>query len=217
MKELFLIYNRLLSFFGKQGWWPAETPFEVMVGAILTQNTAWRNVEHAIDNLKKDGVLTPEGLHRITEKRLAKLIHPAGYYNVKAKRLKELISFLAREYGGDLPRMFRVPLVPLREKILMVKGVGPETADSILLYAGEKPIFVIDTYTKRVLSRHGMIADGASYEAIQELFMRSLPEDVALYKEYHALLVRLAKTFCKTKPLCTGCPLEYGWPTSSGR
>jgi len=184
-----------------------------MVGAILTQNTAWRNVESAIENLKEAGVLTPDGLRRITERRLAKLIRPAGYYNVKARRLKALSAFLTREYGGDLPRMFREPLAPLRERILMVKGVGPETADSILLYAGEKPIFVIDAYTKRVLSRHGMITDGASYGAVQELFMRSLPADVALYKEYHALFVRLAKSFCKTKPQCAGCPLEQGWPT----
>jgi endonuclease-3 related protein len=188
-----------------------------MVGAILTQNTAWRNVEHAIARLKEAGVLTPEGLRRITERRLAKLIRPAGYYNVKANRLKALIAFLTREFGGDLQRMFSEPISSLRGKILMVKGVGSETADSILLYAGEKPIFVIDAYTKRVLSRHGMITDGASYGAIQNLFMRSLPPDVALYKEYHALFVRLAKSFCKTKPQCAGCPLEEGWPTSNGR
>jgi endonuclease-3 related protein len=217
VKELLLIYQRLLSFFGGQGWWPAETPFEVIVGAILTQNTAWRNVEHAIANLKEAGVLTSEGLHRIPERRLARLIRPAGYYNVKAKRLKELSIFLNREYGGDIQRMFSEPLAPLRERILMVRGVGPETADSILLYAGEKPIFVIDAYTKRVLSRHDMITDGASYGDLQDLFMRNLPEDVTLYKEYHALFVRLAKTFCKTKPVCAGCPLEHGWPTSSGR
>ena len=213
VKELSLIYHRLLSFFGEQGWWPAETPFEVMVGAILTQNTAWRNVEHAIANLKEAGVLTSAGLRRIPERKLARLIRPAGYYNVKARRLKALIAFLTREYGGNLQRMFREPLAPLRERVLTVKGVGPETADSILLYAGEKPTFVIDAYTKRVLSRHGMITDGASYGAIQELFMRSLPADVPLYKEYHALFVRLAKSFCKTKPQCAGCPLEQGWPT----
>jgi endonuclease-3 related protein len=184
-----------------------------MVGAILTQNTAWRNVEHAIANLKEANVLTAEGVRRISEKRLARLIRPAGYYNVKAARLKALIAFLTKEYEGDLPRMFKEPLAPLREHILTVKGVGPETADSILLYAGEKPIFVIDAYTKRVLSRHDMITDGLSYEAIQELFMKNLPADVPLYKEYHALFVRLAKTFCKTKPQCSGCPLEHGWPT----
>jgi endonuclease-3 related protein len=213
VKELSVIYHRLLSFFGEQGWWPAETPLEVMVGAILTQNTAWRNVEHAIANLKEAGVLTAEGLRRIPERRLARLIRSAGYYNVKARRLKALIAFLSGEFRGDIQKMFRMPLAPLRERILMVKGVGPETCDSMLLYAGEKPIFVVDAYTKRVLSRHGMITDKASYSDIQDLFMQSLPVDVALYKEYHALFVRLAKSFCKTKPHCAGCPLEHGWST----
>jgi endonuclease-3 related protein len=188
-----------------------------MVGAILTQNTAWRNVERAITNLKREEVLTPRGLSGLKEQRLAALIRPAGYYNVKAKRLKGLMTFLDKEYGGDLQRMFDEPLSSLREKILTVKGIGPETADSILLYACEKPIFVVDAYTKRVLSRHGMITNGASYGDIQGLFMRVLPQDISVYKEYHALFVQLAKTFCKTKPLCTGCPVEDGWPTSSGK
>jgi endonuclease-3 related protein len=217
VNELLAIYNTLLTFFGEQGWWPAETPFEVIVGAVLTQNTAWRNVERAIENLKEEGVLTPQGLMNLDEARLAVFIRPAGYYNVKARRLKHLMNFLEREYGGDLKLMFDEPLSSLRERLLAVKGIGPETADSILLYAGEKPIFVVDAYTKRILSRHGMITNGASYEDVQDLFMHSLPSDVALYKEYHALLVRLAKTFCKTKPLCTGCPVEDGWPISSGK
>jgi endonuclease-3 related protein len=188
-----------------------------MVGAVLTQNTAWRNVERAIENLKTEGVLTPLALGEIDEARLAELIRPAGYYNVKAKRLKSLMEFLDMGYGGDFARMFSEPLLSLRQKILAVHGIGPETADSILLYAGEKPIFVIDAYTKRILSRHGMITDSASYGDIQNLFMGSLPPDVSLYKEYHALLVRLAKTFCKTTPHCAACPLEEGWPTSSGK
>jgi endonuclease-3 related protein len=217
LKELLSIYHTLLSFFGEQGWWPADTPFEVMVGAVLTQNTAWRNVERAIENLKKEGVLTPLGLKGIDEARLAELIRPAGYYNVKAKRLKSLIKFLDGGYGGDLMKMFSEPLSSLREEILTIKGIGPETADSILLYAGEKPIFVVDAYTRRILSRHGMITDGTSYGDIQSLFMRSLPQDVSLYKEYHALFVQLAKTFCKTKPHCAECPLEEGWPTSSAK
>jgi len=187
------------------------------VGAVLTQNTAWRNVERAIENLKEEGVLTPQSLIGLDEARLAGLIRPAGYYNVKARRLKHLMHFLDEAYGGGLERMFAEPLSSLRGKLLEVKGIGPETADSILLYAGEKPIFVVDAYTRRVLLRHGMITDGASYEDIQDLFMRGLPQDVALYQEYHALLVRLAKTFCKTKPLCSGCPVEDGWPTSSGK
>jgi endonuclease-3 related protein len=188
-----------------------------LVGAILTQNTAWRNVERAIENLKEEGVLTPLGLRGIDESRLAEFIRPAGYYNVKTKRLKSLMEFLYGEYGGDLMRMFSEPLSRLRGKLLAVKGIGPETADSILLYAGGKPIFVIDAYTRRILLRHDMITDGASYGDIQDLLMRSLPQDVPLYKEYHALFVQLAKTFCKTKPLCAGCPLEEGWPTSSGK
>ncbi len=174
----------------------------------MTQNTAWRNVERAIKNLKGVGALTPQGLRGLVETRLAELIKSAGYYNIKAKRLKSLIDFLDGEYGGSLKRMFKEPLPTLRGKILQVKGIGPETADSILLYAGEKPVFVVDAYTKRVLSRHGMITDKASYGDIQDLFMRSITRNVAVYKEYHALFVQLAKTFCKTKPLCTGCPLE---------
>jgi endonuclease-3 related protein len=217
LKELLIIYHTLLRFFGEQGWWPADTPFEVMVGAVLTQNTAWRNVERAIENLKEEGVLTPLGLRGIDEARLAELIRPAGYYNVKAKRLKSLIAFLDGGYGGDLMRMFSEPLSSLREKILAVKGIGPETADSILLYAGAKPIFVVDAYTRRILLRHGMITDGTSYGDIQDLLMRSLPQDVSLYQEYHALFVQLGKTFCKTKPLCAGCPLEEEWPTSNGK
>jgi endonuclease-3 related protein len=217
LKELLTIYHTLLRFFGEQGWWPADTPFEVVVGAVLTQNTAWRNVERAIENLKGEGLLTPMGLRVVDESRLAELIRPAGYYNVKARRLKNLIEFLAGKYGGDLRKMFDEPLSTLRGKLLAVKGIGPETADSILLYAGGKPIFVIDAYTRRILSRHGRIADGASYGDIQDLFMRNLPQDVSLYKEYHALFVRLAKTFCKTKSHCTGCPLEEGWPISSGK
>lgn len=217
MKELLTIYDTLLKFFGEQGWWPADTPFEVMVGAVLTQNTAWRNVERAIENLKEEEVLTPLGLRGIDEARLAELIRPAGYYNVKAKRLKSLMGFLDGGYGGDLMKLFSEPLSILREKILSVKGIGPETADSILLYAGEKPIFVIDAYTRRILSRHNMITNGASYGDIQGLFMQSLPQDVRLYKEYHALFVQLAKTFCKAKPHCAGCPLEEEWPTSSAK
>ena len=217
LKELLTIYDTLLGFFGEQGWWPADTPFEVVVGAVLTQNTAWRNVERAIENLKGEALLTPMGLQGVDESRLAELIRPAGYYNVKARRLKNLIEFLAGEYGGDLSKIFTEPLATLRGKLLAVKGIGPETADSILLYAGEKPIFVIDAYTRRILSRHGMIADEASYGDIQDLFMRNLPQNVALYKEYHALFVQLAKTFCKTTSHCAGCPLEEGWPISSGK
>lgn len=208
------MYKTLLAAFGRQGWWPAETPFEVMVGAILTQNTAWRNVEQAIERLKKAGALTPEGLQKIPWRRLASLIRPAGYYNVKARRLKGFVEFLMGEYAGDINKMRQQPLGPLRERLLSVNGIGPETADSILLYACDKPIFVIDSYTKRVLSRHGLIEKGTGYAEVQRLFMKNLPPEVPLFQEYHALFVRLAKTFCRTKPRCTGCPLEQGWPIS---
>ncbi|UCC66701.1 MAG: endonuclease III domain-containing protein [Deltaproteobacteria bacterium] len=214
VKELLFIYRKLLNFFGEQRWWPADTPFEVIVGAVLTQNTNWRNVERAIENLKRAGVLTPQRLINVEKPKLTKLIRPAGYYNVKAKRLINFVDFLNREYRGDLEIMFNESLPALRKKILKVKGVGLETADSVLLYAGGKPIFVIDAYTKRVLFRHGIITDGATYQDIQDLFMHTLPQDISLYKEYHALLVKLAKTFCKPKPRCTGCPLEEGWPIS---
>jgi endonuclease-3 related protein len=216
-KVLRWVYQTLMRTFGGQGWWPAETPFEVLVGAILTQNTAWKNVELAIDNLKEAGVLTPQGLRNLDETRLAALIRPAWYYNIKAKRLKNVMDFLDQEYGGELVMMFSDSLARLRDKILTVNGIGPETADSILLYAGEKPIFVVDAYTRRVLSRHGMLTDGATYEDIQQLFMQNLPREVSLYKEYHALLVHVAKTFCKTTPVCTGCPLEGPWPASNGK
>jgi len=211
VKKLLSIYHTLFNFFGQQGWWPAETKLEVIVGGILTQNTAWKNVEQAIEALKREGILNIKELIKIEELKLAATIRPAGYYNVKAKRLKNFMDFIDKDYGGDINRMFSTPLFTLRKKILKVKGIGFETADSILLYAGEKPIFVVDAYTKRILSRHGIITDGVSYQYIQELFMRSLPRDISLYKEYHALLVRLAKTYCKTKPNCTGCPLEEEW------
>ena len=211
------MYDTLLSSFGPQGWWPAETPFEVIVGAVLTQNTAWSNVERAIANLKKAEVLSPSRLSKLTEKKLAKLIRSAGYYNVKAKRLKNFMHFLDREYGGDLSHMFKEPLATVREKILAVKGIGPETADSILLYAAGKPIFVIDAYTRRILSRHNIFTDGTTYENIQSLFMQNLPHQVSLFREFHALFVRLAKSYCNTTPVCRGCPLEPPWPMLSAK
>jgi endonuclease-3 related protein len=214
---LLWMYETLLNSFGPQGWWPAETPFEVIVGAVLTQNTAWKNVEHAIDNLKKTGFLTLSGVSRLDEKKLAKLIKSAGYYNVKAKRLKNVVAFLNHEYRGDLSRLLDDSLSAIRTKILAVKGIGPETADSILLYAMEKPIFVVDAYTRRVLLRHRMLTEGATYEQIQALFMQNLPHQVSLFKEFHALFVCLAKAYCKTTPVCRECPLEPPWSTLSAK
>ena len=202
------IYRKLYKAYGPRNWWPGETSFEVMVGAILTQNTSWRNVEKAIQRLKEDGMLNPEGIHRLKKTELAPLIRSSGYYRIKADRLKSFIDFLFEEYGGDIKRMKRERLATLREKLLGVKGIGPETADSILLYGLEKPIFVVDAYTKRILSRHGLISEKASYEEVQKLFMEHLPPDEKLFNEYHALFVHLGKTLCKKKPQCSICPLK---------
>jgi endonuclease-3 related protein len=207
-KALLEIYNILHKQFGPQHWWPAETPFEVIVGAILTQNTAWGNVTKAIDNLKKEDYLSPELLYSLCMSKLAGLIRPSGYYNIKAKRLKEFLKFLFNEYDGSLDKMFKTNLSELREKLLKINGIGPETADSILLYAGNYPIFVIDAYTKRILQRHNIINDGIDYHSLQSLFMDNLPEDADLFNEYHALIVKTAKDFCKKKPLCDVCPLN---------
>ena len=208
-KELSVIYHKLYSHFGPQHWWPGDTPFEVIVGAILTQNTNWQNVAKAIDNLKKANVLNPDKLQALPIKKLARLIRPSGYYNIKAKRLKEFLRFLFRNYGGNLKKMFARPLNELRREILSVKGVGPETADSILLYAGNLPIFVVDAYTKRIFSRHKICKIDAAYDEVQEIFMRNIKKEVKLYNEYHALIVRLGKELCKKKnPKCDICPLR---------
>ncbi len=194
---------------GPQGWWPGETPFEVCVGAILTQNTNWQNVERAINNLKKKGLLSPQALHELPEDVLAELIRPAGYFRVKARRLKNFIRFLVENFEGDLARLFALPLEEARQALLTVSGIGPETADSILLYAGEKPTFVIDAYTRRILIRHGLATEEMGYEDLREMFMRHLPEDSALYNEYHALLVAVGKNFCRPQnPRCEECPLK---------
>jgi len=207
-EKLLLVYKKLYISFGPQHWWPGETPFEVAVGAILTQNTNWSNVEKAIGSLKKEGLLSPSGLQSLPQDRLAALIRPAGYFNIKAKRLKNFIGFLMQEYHGSMQKMKKEDLPSLRKKLLSVNGIGPETADSIILYAAEKPVFVIDAYTKRVLSRHNILDHDASYDAFQHLFHSKLREDISLFNEYHALIVRLAKEHCRTMPICTGCPLE---------
>ena len=198
----------MLRAFGAQHWWPAETPFEVMVGAILTQNTNWANVEKALGNLKKARSLNPQALYQMPQKKLANLIRPSGYFNIKAKRLKNFIAFLFQEYNGEVKRMQGEPLKQLREKILAVNGIGPETADSILLYALDKPIFVVDAYTKRILYRHGFADKEADYHHLQNLFMGQLDHDADLFNEYHALIVRIGKEFCKPTPRCEQCPLN---------
>lgn len=203
------IYKRLFNYFGPQGWWPADDSFEVAVGAILTQNTAWRNVEKAIKNLKEEGLLNPSGLHRLSLEQLASLIRPSGYYNVKANRLKAFIDLLFNDYKGDLDIMFSEEGSRLRERLLGVKGIGEETADSMLLYVGGVPIFVVDSYTKRILFMHKIIPYTSDYREVQQIFMKRLPHDPQLFNEYHALIVKLGKDFCKKKPLCERCPLSY--------
>lgn len=206
------IHDRLLAFFGPQHWWPGETRFEVMVGAVLTQNTAWTNVEKAIANLKDQGFLSFEAMIALPHAVLAGCIRPCGYFNLKASRLHNLLAMIEARYNGDLDLLVLDELPSLRQALLSVSGIGPETADSILLYAADKPIFVVDAYSYRLLSRHGFVSEEeADYHAMQELFMDSLPTDSALFNEYHALIVRVGKEFCKkTNPRCSVCPLGPG-------
>ena len=207
-EKLRVMYDTLNAHFGDLHWWPGDTPFEIAVGAILTQNTNWNNVETAIRALKRVDLLDPHRLYHTADHMVAELIRPAGYYNVKTKRLKAFLVFLHTEYAGDLGRMFAEEIWTLREKLLGVKGIGEETADSILLYAGGKPVFVVDAYTRRILERHALITQDWLYREIQALFMESLPCDVFLYNQYHALFVHAGKEFCKRTPRCDGCPLE---------
>ncbi len=210
---LLQIYDILLKAFGPQHWWPGDTPIEVVVGAILTQNTNWTNVEKAIRNLKAAGLLDApsrwgaHALRRVPIEKLAELIRPAGYYNVKAQRLKSFFGWLDARYGGDLDRMFARHTSALRAELLEVRGVGPETADSMLLYAGQKLSFVVDAYTYRIFCRHQLIPADTTYDEIKEFFESRLPQDVQLYNEYHALIVAVGKRYCKPKPLCDPCPL----------
>jgi endonuclease-3 related protein len=208
-KKLNNIFEILYNTFGPQHWWPGDSPFEVAVGAILTQNTNWSNVKKAIENLKKYKLLEPYKIYKIDHKKLSELIKSSGYYTIKAKRLKSFIDFLIKEYNGKIESMNNEDTLLLRKKLLSINGIGKETADSILLYAINKPIFVIDTYTKRILSRHGISKDKDSYDYYQNLFHKSLKKDVKLFNEYHALIVKVGKTFCKSKrPLCDQCPLK---------
>ncbi len=208
MNKIIEIYHKLYRAFGPQHWWPGDSPFEVAVGAILTQNTNWVNVEKAVENLKREMVFNAKSIHELKTEKLASFIKPAGYFNVKAKRLKAFIHFLMNDYHGSMNRMKREKVDTLRTKLLHVHGIGPETADSILLYALDKPVFVIDAYTKRSLSRHNLIRYDESYERVQDLFHATLKRDTELFNEYHALFVRLGKTFCRNKPMCDRCPLE---------
>ncbi len=197
-------------------WWPARTRFEVIVGAILTQNTAWSNVERAISNLRRARLLTPGALERVSKARLARLVRPSGYFRQKAKKLKAFVRFLRESHGGSLARMFRRPTAELREQLLAVHGIGPETADSILLYAGGHPVFVVDAYTHRILGRHHLTNGEPDYAAVRSLFEANLPREAALYNEFHALLVNVGKHWCrKSQPRCGECPLLPHLPVNS--
>ncbi|MBT1073796.1 endonuclease III domain-containing protein [Geobacter grbiciae] len=202
------IFDTLHAAYGPRHWWPADTPFEVCVGAILTQNTNWGNVEKAIVNLKRGGLLSPEALRDVSVGLLAEAIRPAGYFNVKSLRLKDFVGYLWERHGGSLERMFAGDWHALREELLGVRGVGPETADSILLYAGGKPTFVVDAYTKRLFAALGILNGSAGYDEVRDLFMANLPPDVRLFNEYHALIVEHGKRHCRKRPLCPGCGLH---------
>lgn len=207
-KRLLNIYKKLYRAFGPQHWWPADTAFEVVLGAILTQSTSWQNVERAITNLKNAKSLSFKKLLKMKTRRLAQLIRPAGYYHIKAQRLKNFVLFMEKKYCGNFNRMERQDVSVLRQQLLSVCGIGPETADSILLYAFQKPVFVVDAYTRRIFSRHGFVKQDVSYDVLQRLFILNLPAQDRLFNEYHALLVRLGKEFCKkTKMKCQSCPL----------
>ena len=207
-KALLQIYQKMFEALGPRQWWPGETPFEVVIGAILTQNTNWSNVEKAIKNLKTAGKLSPEGIYELSVTELAELIRPSGFFNVKAKRVKAFINWLFSRYEGNLSKMFARDLQSLRSELLSVKGIGPETADSILLYAGNMPTFVVDAYTHRIFSRHELIPEESTYDDMKSFFEENLPKDVQLFNEYHALLVNIGKMFCKPKKVCEPCPLK---------
>jgi endonuclease-3 related protein len=207
-KSLLNIYKKLYDQFGPQGWWPGETRFEIIVGAILTQNTSWKNVEKAINNLRREGLLDARAIYHANELQLQKMLKPTGYYRIKTKRLKSFVEFLYRTYSGHLDRLLDQPPEKLRRELLSVNGIGRETADSIILYAAEKPQFVVDAYTRRIFQRLGLIREGLSYDEIKNFFEDNLPKDVLLFNEFHALIVRLGKEICRARnPLCALCPL----------
>jgi endonuclease-3 related protein len=206
------VYGLLVARYGAAGWWPGESAFEVCLGAILTQNTAWSNVEKALANLRSRGLLRFDRLDRVPPGRLATLLRPSGTYRVKARRIRAFLRFLKAEYGGRVDAMRDEEAGTLRRKLLLVPGIGPETADSMALYAAGKPLFVVDAYTRRVFGRLGLLRGDESYEDVQRFLTRRLPQDVALFNDYHAQLVRLAKEHCRVRPRCAGCPLERPCP-----
>jgi len=207
--KLLLIHQCLADFFGPLNWWPGDSALEIMIGAILTQNTNWENVSKSIKKIKEKELLNVKALFQIDEQELSQLIKSCGYYNLKAKRLKNFIRFFYQKYDGLIEKMFKEDWQYLRGELLTVNGIGQETADSILLYAGGKPVFVVDTYTKRIFQRHELVSSEDSYEQIQQVFMKNLPEDYRLYNEFHAQIVMVGKKYCKrNNPNCPDCPLS---------
>ncbi len=202
------MYDAMLERFGPQNWWPGDTRFEIIIGAILTQNTNWTNVEKAIANLKAHNALDPAVLYQTNPETLAQWIRPAGYFNIKTKRLKNFLGWLFDNFNGNPDGPAEYSPFALRESLLSVSGIGPETADSIALYAYQKPVFVVDTYTCRIGVRHGLVTPDMGYDMVQEYFQSSLPDDIELFNEYHALLVCVGKNFCKPRPKCEKCPLN---------
>jgi endonuclease III related protein len=214
--ELLRYYEAMSGALGPMRWWPAQTPFEVIVGAILTQSTGWGNVERAIANLRAARVLTSSAMLRVRTLRLAALVRPSGYFRQKTKKLKAFVRFLQTGYGGSLDRMFQTPPLELREKLLSIHGIGPETADSILLYAGNHPVFVVDAYTHRIFGRHGITDGKPDYEKVRALIEASIPRQPELFNEFHALIVNTGKNWCrKSAPRCEECPLRPLLPANS--
>lgn len=208
MSQLMTVYHKLLDHYGPRDWWPAETPFEVVIGAILTQNTNWNNVEKAIINLRNADALTCSAIYNLSREKLEELIRPSGFFRQKAERLQLFCDYLNTHYRGNLSAMLNRKLDLVRRELLQLKGIGRETADSILLYAGQRPSFVVDSYTMRLFSRLGLITGQEKYEQVRELFMSGLACDVRLYNEYHALIVMHCKTSCRKKPLCSNCSIH---------
>jgi len=208
IQQLMQIYNRMFAYFGPRSWWPGETMFEICVGAILTQSVSWKNVMKAIDNMKRAGLLELESMYTASAEAIEQCIIPTMYYRMKTKKLQAFVSHIMQKYNGDLAKMFSKDMDSLRIELLSIYGIGPETADSIILYAAEKPAFVVDAYTRRIFSRLGIFSDDVTYDEMKNYFMQRLSPDVPLYNEYHALVTGIGNRFCSNKrPKCKECPL----------
>jgi endonuclease-3 related protein len=206
--RLLKIFDMLLKSFGKRNWWPGETELEIIIGAVLTQNTSWKNVEKAIDNLKYYNALDLQTLFKMDREMLALIIKPSGFYNIKSSRLKNIINVIYNDYSSNILNLKELDMFDARKRLLKINGIGKETADSIILYALNKPIFVIDVYTRRFLKNHRLYKEEGDYDTIQRFFMKNLPNDTYLFNEFHALIVYLCQNFCKKVPLCSKCPLK---------